>query len=353
MKNRYLVYKVFGMLSAILIMCSYATGPPEGNTNAPGEGFCGNCHAPTMASSINGSVLFSYPEFIAKDSTYDISITLIRSSTSVNRGGFQLVALRPDETDFTGFGNAGEFIVLPNTSTSVTPETASFDTRQYAGHSPALNFTSDTLVYQVQWKASFVDPENPTVNFYLAANFANGNGSSTGDRPKALFFTSTVLPLSKPTLTCHDTDLKAGLKLKLMGDLNEIKRASIENANDALRWYEIGILPIIGKEQLFSPGKSAFYGSYFRVRLESFEGEVLYSDVVECKNSPVSKAYPSPFVDEIFIDELKNSDQISLYNASGQLLPFSRSGSGISIYDKYKGLVFLQINGEVMRFLKL
>lgn len=353
MKNRYLVYKVFGLLSAILIMCSYATGPPEGNTNAPGEGFCGNCHAPTMSTSINGTVLFSYPEVIQKDSIYNISVTLIRSSTSVNRGGFQLVALKPDDTDFTGLGNAGEFMVVPNSNTSATPEAGTFDMRQYLGHSPAVNFTSDTLVYQTKWKASFVDPAQPTVNFYLAANFANGNGTSSGDRPKALLFTSTVLPLSKPILSCFDHDVKAGLRLQLMGDLDEIKSATIENARDALRWIEIGNLPLKSKEQFFSPGKASLLGSYYRVRLESFEGEVLYSDVVECKNSPVSRAYPSPFVDEIFIDELKNTDQVQVFNSAGQLMPFTRSGSAIAIKDTYRGVVFLQINGEVMRLLKL
>ncbi|MCB0648002.1 MAG: hypothetical protein KDC49_15140 [Saprospiraceae bacterium] len=353
MKNRYLVYKVFGLLSAILIMSSYSTGPPEGNTNAPGEGFCGNCHAPTMSSSINGTVLFSYPEIIEKDSTYDISVTLIRSSASVERGGFQLVALKPDESDFSGLGNAGEFMVIPNSNTSANPETGTFDTRQYLGHSPAINFTSDTLVYQTRWKASFVDPAKPTVNFYLAANFANGNGSSSGDRPKALSFTSTVLPLSKPILSCFDHDVRAGLRLQLMGELDEIKSATIENASDALRWIEIGTLPLKSKEQYFSPGRASLYGSYYRVRLESFEGEVLYSDVVECKNSPVSRAYPSPFVDEIFIDDLEKTDQVQLFNAAGQMMDFTRSGSGIAIKGEYRGVVFLQINGEVMRLLKL
>lgn len=353
MKNHYLVYKVFGLLSAILIMCSYASGPPEGNTNAPGEGYCGNCHAPTMSSSINGTVLFSYPEIIEKDSTYDISVTLIRSSASVERGGFQLVALKPDETDFSGLGNAGEFIVMPNSNTSANPETGTFDTRQYLGHSPAINFTSDTLVYQTKWKASFVNPSQPTVSFYLAANFANGNGSSTGDRPKALSFTSTVLPLSKPILSCFAKDVKAGLRLQLMGNLDEIKSATIENASDGLRWIEIGTLPLKSKEQFFSPRRASLFGSYYRVRLESFEGEVLYSDVVQCDNSPASRAYPSPFVDEIYIDEMKNTDQVQLFNAAGQTIPFIRSGSGIAIKDEYRGLVFLLLNGEVTRLLKL
>ena len=118
--------------------------------------------------------------------------------------------------------------------------------------------------------------------------------------------------------------------------------------------YTIAIaIPLKSKEQFFSPGKASLLGSYYRVRLESFEGEVLYSDVVECKNSPVSRAYPSPFVDEIFIDELKNTDQVQVFNSAGQLMPFTRSGSAIAIKDTYRGVVFLQINGEVMRLLKL
>ena len=178
------------MLGSILILMSYASGPPEGTTGGPDEGFCGNCHMPNQ--SLNGDVIFEYPSVIEKDSTYDISISLVRSSAGVMRGGFQLVALRPDSMHYSYYNNAGEFIRLDGSSTSVSPEETDAFTRQYLGHAPALSFVGDTLTYVSKWKASFVDLENPTVNFYLAANFANGNNGSSGDRPKNYSFSSTV-----------------------------------------------------------------------------------------------------------------------------------------------------------------
>ena len=160
--------------------------------------------------------------------------------------------------------------------------------------------------------------------------------------------------MSKPALRCITTDLKKGLSFEILGNLNEIKSATLENAFDGNRWQALRTLNITSGLQNITLGHSAGLNSdLFRLRLESFEGEVLYSDIVQCKNSLLSISYQSPFTDEIFIENLTFSDQIHVFAMNGQSLPFAKTPMGITVQGSYKGVIILMVNEVSTRLLRM
>lgn len=352
MKYKISSLKITGLLVSICLMLSYATLPPEGNTNAPGEGFCGNCHTPSP--SLNGSIVFKYPDIIIKDSVYDLSISLIRASSSVIKGGFQLVALQADEEGTAGLSNAGEFVPVPLSNTSISPEFAELHGRQYLGHGPAIQFSGDTLTYHAKWKASFVTDQNPGVTFYLAVNFANGNDQSSGDRPKEFNFSATVLPLSKPSIQCLSGPQSKKIGFEILGDLSEIRSAQLQNSQNGKDWYFIRDLQIRSGNQLAELSRDThFAGEYFRMKLEAFDGEIIYSDLIRCAQISVAQNFQNPFQDEIVLDSRFGSPSaVIAYDSRGQTIPIKLTGTSIRFLNDYKGLVFLSVDGIVSRLLR-
>ncbi len=191
-------------LSLILILAlSFSSNPPQGRTGGPGEQTCAaiGCHSGVNVT-IGGHVeLFGLPDQIIPDSTYRLSFNLIIDRGVPLRGGFQMTALTSDEKNVGGFINPGE-------SSTISESNG----RHYFEHDPAKRFDgADTLSYPFDWS---IDSqfETDSIMFYAAANFANGDGGSSGDRivtwadtfythSNGFNLTSTVIEASCPDVS--------------------------------------------------------------------------------------------------------------------------------------------------------
>ncbi len=164
-KVNLIAYSVF----LILLILSFSSNPPNGNTGAPGDGLCTGCHSPNL--SIDGNVTITgLPAEVEPGQSYNLTITSTYTQGNAVRTGFQLVALDENNNNIGSFSNAG-----PNV------DFESGGGRTYAEHRPAQFFGSGNSVdFTFTWTA----PNQPTtenITFYVASLLANGSGSS-GDR---------------------------------------------------------------------------------------------------------------------------------------------------------------------------
>lgn len=167
-----LTYIAWGLLISIILL-SWKSMPPIARSGAPGEGSCADagCHSPSN-DEIDGIVnLIGIPEKYDASTNYNLSIQLQSTKGMPDLGGFQMVAVDKNRNGIGTFINAGDSTVV-----------FSSGTRNYVEHSPARSFGSDsTLNYTVTWRT----PDSlslDTTTFYIAANFADGTGSSNNDR---------------------------------------------------------------------------------------------------------------------------------------------------------------------------
>lgn len=169
--------KLLFIAIALLLMGSaqralaISTGAPEGSSGAPREGTCTQCHGGTANSGPGrlridaGSGLYAPGE--------KVHVRVVIEDPSAKRWGFQLTARLESNPD----ASAGKL------------ETAGTDTQvissgllQWITHTARgtrLGSTS-SVTFEFDWTAP--DSAAGPVVFYAAANAANGNGNSDGDR---------------------------------------------------------------------------------------------------------------------------------------------------------------------------
>ncbi len=138
-----------------------SANPSGGKTGAPGENSCVQCHSGSTLQA-NGVIDFTFSgnnNMYVPNETYDIEI----SSTGNNKNGFQMTALRSNNTA------AGTFTAGQNSSLTTTGG------RNYIRHSASNGISS----WLFQWNA----PEQGTgdVTFYYAYNRSNSSGNDNGD----------------------------------------------------------------------------------------------------------------------------------------------------------------------------
>ncbi len=161
---------LFVTLLGIFIMLSFSSNPPQGRTGGGGERTCASagCHSSNTAAFDGHIELRGLPQTFSKDESYSLNLDMIVDRGTPIRGGFQMMALTSEGENIDAFENAG-----------VSSTISSLGERKYFEHDPALRFEGrDTLSYQVDWTYTGTDDE---VIFYAAANFANGNGGTSGD----------------------------------------------------------------------------------------------------------------------------------------------------------------------------
>ena len=162
---------IAGVIIAIFLI-SFSSNPPNGNTGAPFDGSTcaqSGCHSGT--SSIQGSVtIMGLPQDAVPGQTYPFKVALSVSVGTAGRGGFQMVAVDDNNNNSGIIQNLGS-----NTGTEV------FGGRTYLEHRNAKNFNGNLVEYEAEWVAP-PSTQTTTTTFYIAANLANGNGGSSGDR---------------------------------------------------------------------------------------------------------------------------------------------------------------------------
>lgn len=153
-----------------------ATAANSGNTGAPGENTCGQCHnGGNFGASVSIQVYAEgatvpTTQFYAGN-TYTVRVTVNNSMGSPGGYGFQLTALSGAEnTPVAGYSN-----LTSNVKQKTITVQNAFTGRTYLEH----NGVTTNNVFQFNWTA----PANlaDAVTFYAAGNVVNGTGSTSGD----------------------------------------------------------------------------------------------------------------------------------------------------------------------------
>ncbi len=183
-------------LSAVMA-CAYSSSPPNGRTNAPGEGNCTSCHSSFPLNSGNGHLTVSEFEgdYIVGQS-YDLLVSL--DDPGASRWGFELTIV----------GDDGESI---GTLTNLDNHTqiSSSSTRAYAKQTSvgSQNGTAGGVTWSVRWTAPAEGAGDASI--YLAGNAANGNFSTSGDHIYTISKT-----WSEQVVSAVPSPLLAGVELK-------------------------------------------------------------------------------------------------------------------------------------------
>lgn len=145
-------------------------GPPNGRTDAPGEGNCTGCHNSFPVNSGTGTLTVSdLGGSWNPGEVYDLTVTL--ADPDASRWGFE----------FTILDEAGVSVGTVETVDGLT-QISSTATRDYAKQTSAgtQNGTTEQASWTVRWTAPAVGTGDVTL--YMAGNAANGNFSTSGDR---------------------------------------------------------------------------------------------------------------------------------------------------------------------------
>src|SRR5688572_6088491 len=156
---------------SLFFLFSFSINPPDGNTGAPGDMLCTQCHIQTDPPQ-NGTIsLDGFPQTITPHQSYLLTVTNRLTEGSAVRAGFQVTILGP------GNVKAGE-LTNPSTHSAVSITGA----RQYWDHNPAQEYPDSNVVkWQVQWTAPEL-PNGSQITWYAAGNIADGDFTNTRDR---------------------------------------------------------------------------------------------------------------------------------------------------------------------------
>lgn len=143
------------------------SGAPTGNTGAPGDNNCTQCHAGSVqdGTGINSVVIADGVTPVSDyepGQTYNVAVTFTGAGA---KNGFQLLALSPSNTQ-AGTMTAGAGNQVLNGPSG----------KKYVTHTSGGN---DQTAWAFQWTAPATNVG--TVTFYLATNQTNSNNNSSGD----------------------------------------------------------------------------------------------------------------------------------------------------------------------------
>jgi len=169
---------------------TYSTNPPDGNTGAPGQTNCTQCH--------NGNAL------MGSDITHDIpsagynagqsySITVTSTQSGGTTFGFQITSFD------AGNNQVGTF--LDNNNIGISGNGA------YAEHVGSNTSGTDSKTWTFDWVAPAAGTGD--VTFYSSTNATNSNGNSSGD--VVTLSNSTVSELSITTSITEISPLKVSV----------------------------------------------------------------------------------------------------------------------------------------------
>ncbi len=169
------------VVAGTLLLLSYSTGPGNAGLRVTGspvdQGTCVMCHTSHPLNSGTGSITISGLTSYTPGSTYTMTVTVTNSS--INRYGFQLVALVDANNNNAGSLTAGSGMHV-----------VTLNGRQYIEHSTP----SSSGVFTFTWTAPSTNVGS--VTFYAAGNAAeNPTGSPLGD-----YIYSTSLAITGPAV---------------------------------------------------------------------------------------------------------------------------------------------------------
>ncbi len=195
------------------LFSSYSSQPPTGKTGAPGESTCMDCHNMPSPDYAGHILIEGIPNPAYAGQTYNVTLRVVSTNVRPERAGFEVTALGSDNQQI------GNLFVLDPAVTNY----AQVNGREYIRHktAPADFGNSDTVSWQMQWKAP---DTSATAVFYAAAVLANGANGNQGDNVIQTSYQVAVVPPPPPSVvidnvtspTCH-------------GMANGVLHASVQN----------------------------------------------------------------------------------------------------------------------------
>ena len=309
------------------ILLSNASGPAfngnGGQTGAPGEGQCSNCHGggtftPNVSIQIFENGTSTPATSYVGGNTYDVRVT-VSSTTGVPRFGFQLTALKPTNTV------AGTF----NTPSSNT-RTISTGGRNYIEQ----NARSNSGVFSAKWVAPASG--SGLITFYASGNCVNANGSTSQDN--ATTTTASLpeftIPLSA-AISVFSGHLQANNSALLQWETSAEQNNAyytIQRSQDAQHFTELGKIP-----SKASQGESAQILSYEFLDAQPLPGQNYYRllqtdldgktqathQLIQINNSlnVGIDVYPNPCSDVLMVRNTQSTPlRIRLMDISGQMI---------------------------------
>lgn len=165
-----------------------------GNTGAPGEQNCGQCHGTNNQAGGTMTITSNIPTSGYKpDSTYTVEVRVERAGQSLF--GLGVACLTAANS------NAGTFVITKPTETQIL---TAGNGRKNVTHTLNGDAASNSKTFTFDWKAPAVG--TGTVTFYGAGVAANGTNSSSGDFPY-----STTLSATENTTSALDLSTESQL----------------------------------------------------------------------------------------------------------------------------------------------
>lgn len=161
-----------------------ATQSNRGNTGAPGETTCGQCHTAMNYGTVTLNIeIFEEGsetpvEAYEPETTYDMRVTVSHTTGNPAGFGFQLTCLTEgDNLPLAGFSNLASNVKQATLTTG--PQAG----RTYVEH----NGVTANPVFEFSWTAP--DAGFGPVRFFASGNAVNGNNGSSGDTAGATSLT--------------------------------------------------------------------------------------------------------------------------------------------------------------------
>lgn len=149
-------------------------GAPVGNTGAPEDGTCADCHSGTLNSG-GGKLQVALVNAANWVPGQPVTVRVTLSDPTASRWGFQLTARSASAPT----NPLGTLAVIDGAATQVrTAGALQFATHRSAGTRPG---TSGSVSWDLQWTPP-ADAGAGDVTFYAAGNAANNNGDNSGDK---------------------------------------------------------------------------------------------------------------------------------------------------------------------------
>lgn len=185
---------IFG---ALQLSSANSGAAPLGNTNAPGEQNCAQCHNSFGLNQGPGRIVFNgIPDGYELGKTYNIEIRI--DDPDAIKWGFQL-------TIIDGIGqSAGAIGVNDGINTGARNAAVNGLNRDYLVPTTAGNFSN--VRNTASWRFIWTAPERDMgpVTFYVAGVAADRDGTTMGDRVYATSSTISLFSLLQPRITFID-----------------------------------------------------------------------------------------------------------------------------------------------------
>ncbi len=325
------------IVTIVICLISYqsmtlSSGPPEGYSNAPGEGNCANpgCHGGTEIVSgtlwngislnvVGGASLAT----LVQDSTYDFELTF--SNPASVKYGFQLCVL---EDGANGSSTSLGSLIASSSETQIV----SSPTREYLEHSSSGNAAPlHTKTWTFQWHTP--PAYDGGAVFYVVINSTNNDNTSSLDSIYAKTFAATVsLPVKWLNAKANRMDKDVKISWAVASETNN-DEFIIERSMDAKNWFVVADIPGKGTTNQLASYEYTDRGMkaacYYRIKQVDFDGKHSYSTKLFVQ--PYNEVSTNVIVYNSESHVIKSEDgpieNISIYSQNGLLVMEKAVGS--------------------------